>query len=84
MRGGLLLGPGDDGCVIPPVGQGLNRPAIISMQGIFPRRRSAGGGGGADLSKFAARVRRRTESIEGASYINYDPEGVWTFRVSHF
>uniref|UniRef100_A0A7S3XQH8 Peptidase S59 domain-containing protein n=1 Tax=Heterosigma akashiwo TaxID=2829 RepID=A0A7S3XQH8_HETAK len=61
----------------PPRGRGLNRPALVTLEGVTPPV-------GVDGAKFAAKVERRTRKM-GAEFVGYDVErGVWRFRTQHF
>uniref|UniRef100_A0A7S3XQJ3 Peptidase S59 domain-containing protein n=1 Tax=Heterosigma akashiwo TaxID=2829 RepID=A0A7S3XQJ3_HETAK len=61
----------------PPRGRGLNRPALVTLEGVAPPA-------GADGAKFAAKVERRTRKM-GAEFVGYDAErGVWRFGTQHF
>ncbi|POM70517.1 Nuclear pore complex protein, partial [Phytophthora palmivora] len=60
------------------LGKGLNKPAIVELQGIFPPRKSS------SSDKYKDRVKQRTQDI-GASFLDYSVEkGIWRFRVEHF
>ncbi|KAL0469473.1 nuclear protein 96 domain-containing protein [Neurospora intermedia] len=63
----------------PPVGKGLNVPALISLEHSYPR-----GGlrvGGRRLEKHIERLKTITDTI----FESYDiPTGVWSFSVEHF
>ncbi|TDH71010.1 hypothetical protein CCR75_009748 [Bremia lactucae] len=60
------------------VGNGLNKPAIVELLGIFPPRRST------SPEQYKERVKQRTEDI-GATFLDYSIEkGIWRFRVEHF
>jgi len=66
----------------PAQGSKLNRPAVITMYGIFPKS-------GADSTaeakeKFSTKLAKTTKKM-GAELISFDVEsGVWKFRVGHF
>ena len=66
----------------PPVGSKLNRPAVITMHGVYPVN-------GPDSSpeitnKFERKIRKNTKKM-GADLISYDVAcGMWKFRVKHF
>jgi len=67
----------------PPEGEGLNRPATITLfqcmppnNGAFPDAESK--------SKYRERIARMTEQ-KGARFVDYDCDnGIWRFRVDHF
>lgn len=64
----------------PPVGTKLNRPAIITLEGVYPPE----GGGPESDQKFVHRVAKQTKKM-GAELIDYDPStGKWILRVHHF
>eukprot|EP00536_Pseudo-nitzschia_multiseries_P003763 jgi/Psemu1/64310/estExt_Genemark1.C_590048 len=61
----------------PEVGTKLNRPAILTLEGVFPPDPS-------DADKFVKKVTRQTVKM-GAELISYDPStGEWILRVKHF
>ena len=61
----------------PTEGTKLNRPAVVTLQNIFPPT-------GVDPTKFARKVEKQTAKMD-AKFIDYDrSSGVWTFRVEHF
>eukprot|EP00736_Rhodelphis_marinus_P001753 Rmarinus@m.4880 len=77
-----VFGPEDK----PPVGQGLNKVADVSLEQCFcldkttktqtkdPKR----------IANYIARLKRKSEDMD-AEFIDYDSvRGVWTFRVPHF
>lgn len=67
----------------PPVGSKLNRPAIITMVGIFPKD---GGENATDEArkKMEKKIDKTTKKM-GAELLSYDAStGVWKFRVVHF
>ncbi|KAK1776788.1 nuclear protein 96-domain-containing protein [Copromyces sp. CBS 386.78] len=63
----------------PPVGKGLNVPALISLEHSYPR-----GGlrvGGRRLEKHIEKLKTITDT----TFESYDiPTGVWSFSVEHF
>ncbi|KAJ4293922.1 hypothetical protein N0V88_005436 [Collariella sp. IMI 366227] len=64
----------------PPMGKGLNVPALISLEGSYPR-------GG--LSVTGRRLERHIEKLKTAmpntTFESYDKDtGVWNFSVEHF
>ncbi|KAK1302990.1 hypothetical protein QJS10_CPB12g01286 [Acorus calamus] len=64
----------------PPLGQGLNKPAEVSL---LLRLRSPVMEG-PSLSKFLKKLKARTESL-GGTFISYAPSnGEWKFSVTHF
>lgn len=66
----------------PRQGSKLNRPAVITMFGIYPK-------GGAESSveakeKLKKKIEKSTKKM-GADLLSFDADGgVWTFRVGHF
>lgn len=72
----------------PPVGQGLNRKAQVTLDKVYPRKT----GSNAlieDVSEllqmnFAEKLQRITLK-KGAKFVDYRPEtGSWVFKVDHF
>jgi Nuclear protein 96/Nucleoporin autopeptidase len=64
----------------PPVGTKLNRPAILTLEGVFPPE----GGGPESTQRFVRKVERQTKKMH-AELINYEPTtGEWMLRVQHF
>ncbi|KAK4199757.1 nuclear protein 96-domain-containing protein [Triangularia verruculosa] len=63
----------------PPVGKGLNVPAIISLEHSWPR-------GGREVSgRRLEKHIQKLKSIPDTTFEDYDPEtGVWQFSVEHF
>ncbi|KAK4145239.1 uncharacterized protein C8A04DRAFT_27001 [Dichotomopilus funicola] len=64
----------------PPVGKGLNVPAVISLEHSYPR------GGLATVGRRLERhIERLKTAIPDTKFVSYDKEmGVWTFSVEHF
>ena len=66
----------------PEQGSKLNRPAVITMYGIFPKD-------GAEASaeakqKLRRKIEKTTQKMK-AELLSYDSEsGIWQFRVGHF
>lgn len=66
----------------PPVGKGLNVPAIISLEQSWPRGRDKRPT--ADAKRITKHV-ERLKRIEDTAFIDYDADtGVWKFSVEHF
>jgi len=64
----------------PPVGKGLNVPALISLEHSYPR-----GGLGATGRRLEKHIEKLQTHIPGTKFVNYDKEtGVWEFTVEHF
>jgi len=73
----------------PKEGEMLNRPAIITLMGIYPK---GAGENGVDLGlldaetkdKFRRKIEKSTKKM-GAEFIRFDMEdGIWVFRTLHF
>jgi len=63
----------------PPMGKGLNVPALISLEHSWPR------GGPTIKGRRLERHIERLKSIPDTTFESYDPEtGVWAFSVEHF
>ncbi|KAI1814913.1 hypothetical protein GGS20DRAFT_597643 [Poronia punctata] len=63
----------------PPVGKGLNVPALISLQNAWPRASRTGKP--TSITKHVERLKK----IVDTKFENYDPEtGEWSFSVEHF
>ncbi|KAK4242790.1 hypothetical protein C8A03DRAFT_11085 [Achaetomium macrosporum] len=64
----------------PPVGKGLNVPAVISLEHSYPR-----GGLAATGRRLERHIERLKTAIPDTTFESYDKEtGVWTFSVEHF
>lgn len=67
----------------PPVGSKLNRPAVLTFYGVFPKK-----GGAAASEKAKAKLREKLEKVSksaGATFLSYDDNiGEWKIRVQHF
>ena len=64
----------------PPVGKGLNVPALISLEHSFPR-----GGLATSGRKLERHIERLKNQISDTTFESYDKEtGVWNFSVEHF
>lgn len=64
----------------PAVGQKLNNPAIIILQGIKMKR-------GQTVADKEQRLRENLKKVDegGAEHISYDSEkSIWQFKVAHF
>eukprot|EP00899_Mesostigma_viride_P027409 jgi/Mesvir1/7853/Mv11788-RA.1 len=73
----------------PPVGQGLNRPAEVTLLGVFCRDKATGKptNDPGKIEKFTTRLQRTVERDTGGGgkFVKYDPrEGTWVFQVEHF
>jgi len=67
----------------PPIGQGLNKPAHVTLHGCMPKSQQRLSDKSA-RERYRQRVAQMTEE-KGAVFEDYDCEdGTWRFRVSHF
>ncbi|KAK3228229.1 hypothetical protein Dsin_008091 [Dipteronia sinensis] len=70
----------------PPVGQGLNKPAEVTLLNIkcFDKKTGLQYTEGPKIEKYKEMLKRKAED-QGAEFISYDPiMGEWKFRVNHF
>ena len=70
----------------PPVGQGLNKPAEVTLLNIkcFDKKTGRQCTEGPRIEKYKEMLKRKAED-QGAQYLSYDPvKGEWKFRVNHF
>jgi nuclear pore complex protein Nup98-Nup96 len=68
----------------PPVGTGLNRPAHVTLYGVYPKL-ADGSRGPTDDPKLVDKFRRKLERRPGCTLLEYEPAaGVWRFAVDHF
>lgn len=70
----------------PPVGQGLNKPAEVTLLNIkcFDKKTGLQYTEGPKIEKYKEMLKRKAED-QGAEFISYDPiKGEWKFRVNHF
>ncbi|KAK9275856.1 hypothetical protein L1049_023129 [Liquidambar formosana] len=70
----------------PPVGQGLNKPAEVTLLNIkcFDKKTGRQYTEGPKIEKYKEMLRRKAED-QGAEFVSYDAiKGEWKFRVSHF
>jgi nuclear pore complex protein Nup98-Nup96 len=64
----------------PRVGTKLNRPAVLTLEGVFP----PDGAGSDGVEKFTRKVAKTTKKMD-AELISYDPVGgEWKLKVKHF
>ncbi|TYJ22404.1 hypothetical protein E1A91_A08G124000v1 [Gossypium mustelinum] len=70
----------------PPVGQGLNKPAEVTLLNIkcFDKRTREQYTEGPKVEKYKEMLKKKAED-QGAEFLSYDPiKGEWRFRVNHF
>lgn len=70
----------------PPVGQGLNKVAEVTLLNVkcVDKKTGQHHAEGPEVEKFEKRLRKKTEE-QGALFLGYDgPKGEWRFRVKHF
>ncbi|PIN26214.1 Nuclear pore complex, Nup98 component (sc Nup145/Nup100/Nup116) [Handroanthus impetiginosus] len=70
----------------PPVGQGLNKPAEVTLLNIkcFDKKTGQQYTDGPRIEKYKEMLKRKAED-QGAEFVSYDPvKGEWKFRVNHF
>lgn len=70
----------------PPVGQGLNKPAEVTLLNIkcFDRKTGHQYTEGPKVEKYKEMLKRKAED-QGAEFVSYDPiKGEWKIRVNHF
>lgn len=64
----------------PPVGKELNRPAIVTLQNVFPKK----GATPAKQLEFVEKLKKTCDE-NGSKFIDYNSEiGEWIFRTEHF
>ncbi|KAL6008973.1 hypothetical protein ACLOJK_022200 [Asimina triloba] len=70
----------------PPVGQGLNKLAEVTLLNIKGSNKKTGEQytHGPKLDKYKEMLKKKTED-QGAEFLSYDPvKGEWKFKVDHF
>ncbi|TYG92294.1 hypothetical protein ES288_A11G018800v1 [Gossypium darwinii] len=70
----------------PPVGQGLNKPAEVTLLNIkcFDKKTRQQYTEGPRVEKYKNMLKRKAEE-QGAEFLSYDPiKGEWRFKVNHF
>ncbi|XP_076954103.1 nuclear pore complex protein NUP98A-like [Bidens hawaiensis] len=70
----------------PPVGEGLNKPAEITLLNIkwFDKKTGMQHTDGSKVIKYTEMLKKKAMA-QGAEFVSYDPvEGEWKFRVQHF
>jgi nuclear pore complex protein Nup98-Nup96 len=68
------------------VGQGLNKPAEVTLLNIkcFDKKTGQQYTGGPRIEKYKEMLKRKAED-QGAEFVSYDAnKGEWKFRVNHF
>lgn len=83
-RGEIVVYP--DEHAKPPMGEGLNKTAVITLHGCFPLDRATGRPKLDDdsLSRYEAKILKSTSRL-GATFIKYEKRtGDWVFQVHHF
>jgi hypothetical protein len=66
-----------EGTTKPPIGQALNKEAIVTLEGLKPPPSSS-------IERYEQKIRRSTASF-GGEFVSYDRNtGDWVFKVSHF
>ena len=75
----------EDGPAKPDLGDGLNKPAEISLYKIYKRYANSNAvKEGPELEKFVQKL-KKTASRQGTEHVDYDADkGIWRFRVEHF
>lgn len=68
----------------PPVGQALNKPAVISLWNIYPRSKTGSINDSADAIKKYREQLKSFTAKQDADFLEYSDEGIWRFRVKHF
>ncbi|CAI9772602.1 unnamed protein product [Fraxinus pennsylvanica] len=70
----------------PPIGQGLNKPAEVTLLNIkcFDKKTGEQYTEGLRIEKYKELLKRKAED-QGAEFVSYNPvKGEWKFRVNHF
>ncbi|XP_058077785.1 nuclear pore complex protein NUP98A isoform X2 [Magnolia sinica] len=70
----------------PPVGQGLNKAAVVTLLNIKGSNKKTGEQytQGPKLERYKEMLMKKTQD-QGAEFISYDPiKGEWKFKVDHF
>ena len=68
------------------VGEGLNRPAEVTLYGVYKRDKETGQPvtDPAAIENYRKRLRRLAAS-QKSRFLEYEPErGLWRFQVEHF
>jgi len=65
----------------PSEGEGLNKPATITFENVWPKQRTSDK---EKISKFTEKLKKATDTVH-AEFIEYDADrGKWIFKVQHF
>ncbi|KAM0040550.1 putative peptidase S59, nucleoporin, nucleoporin peptidase S59 [Helianthus debilis subsp. tardiflorus] len=75
-----------DDSMKPPVGEGLNKEAEITLLNIkfFDKKTGMQHMDGSKINKYIEMLKKKV-AAQGAEFMSYDPvEGEWKFRVEHF
>ncbi|XP_047337597.1 nuclear pore complex protein NUP98A-like isoform X2 [Impatiens glandulifera] len=70
----------------PPVGQGLNKPAEVTLLNIkcFDKKTGQQVKDGPKIDRYKEMLKKKAND-QGAEFVSYDPvKGEWKFRVKHF
>lgn len=70
----------------PPIGQGLNKPAEVTLLNIkcFDKKTGHQYTEGPKIEKYKEMLKRKAED-QGAEFVSYDPiKGEWKIKVNHF
>lgn len=70
----------------PPVGEGLNKPAVVTLLNIkcFDKKTGQQITKGAKMEKYKDLLVKKVRE-QGAEFVSYNPlKGEWRFRVEHF
>ncbi|KAI3946919.1 hypothetical protein MKW98_003482 [Papaver atlanticum] len=70
----------------PPVGQGLNKAAVVTLLNIkcFDKKTGQQYTEGVKVEKYKEMLMKKARD-QGAEFVSYDPiKGEWKFRVNHF
>ena len=75
-RGSLTVYPGEDTEGKPPLGEGLNKRAVVSLEGLGMKKK--------DKAAYERCLRDKTDEF-GGKFVGYEADtGTWTFEVPHF
>lgn len=68
----------------PPMGQGLNVPAQITLENCFPKDKATKQPITDTSDPRHARFLKRVKNIPDTEFVSYTDDGMWTFKVEHF